>query len=157
MLYKIEKWIDQTNIKHINQRICCDQFTDQFKGFYPVSFLKQAFFVVVNNIPKPDFPELRDIGLGDFIDMDVRGITYKNTYYILPDVIKNLKLHFHKLVHVAQWEHLGAVNFIKRYIIEIQENGYKDAPLEKMAYALDSNFSSGEEKIDIPSYVSSEI
>ena len=157
MLDQIEKWIDQTNIDHTSQRICCEQFTDDFKGFYPISFLKQAYFVVVDKIPKPDFPGLREIGLGDFIDMSVNGITYKNTYYILPHVTKSLRLHFHELVHVAQWGHLGAVNFIQRYIIEIQTNGYENAPLEKMAYKLDAHFSSGGEKIDVPIYVSEKI
>ncbi len=51
--------------------------------FYPHEFLKTAFYVVVEHIPKPDFAGLREIGLSDFIDMDVAGITYKNTYYLL--------------------------------------------------------------------------
>jgi len=80
MLDKIEKWIDKTNLDFTNQRICCYKFTDNFEGFYPHSFLKQAYFVVVDEIPKPDFPELREIGLGDFIDMDVDAITYKTTH-----------------------------------------------------------------------------
>ena len=158
MLNKIEQWIDQTNIDYRKERISCDCFIDEFKGFYPISFLKQAYFVVVNNIPKPDFPGLREIGLGDFIDMKVDGITYKNTYYILPHVEKNLRLHFHELVHVAQWEKLGAVNFIQRYIGEIESNGYADAPLEKMAYGLDAHYDANRgKKLDVPSYVSEKI
>ena len=53
-------------------------------------------------MPKPHFPEFRQMGLGDFTDMSVEGITYKNTYYILPHVARTLRLHFHELVHVAQ-------------------------------------------------------
>ena len=157
MLDKIEQWIDQTNSEYLKQRICCDRFADDFKGFYTALFLKQAYFVVVDKIPKPDFPELRQMGLGDFIDMNVDGITYKNTYYILPHVAGNLRLHFHELVHVAQWEYLGAINFIQRYITEIQTNGYSAAPLEQMAYAFDSHFANGGEKVDVPNYVSEKI
>ena len=157
MFDKIEKWIDQTNSDFKNQRLSCDRFAMEFKGFYPVSFLKQAYFVVVDKIPKPDFLELRQLGMGDFIDMDVDGITYKNTYYILSHVTQNLRLHFHELVYVAQWVNLGAACFIERYITEIQSSGYAEAPLEKMAYTLDTHFSNGKGPIDVPSFVSEKI
>ncbi|MEZ7206978.1 hypothetical protein [Pseudoalteromonas sp. DY56-GL79] len=157
MLNQIEQWIDQTNIEFKGQRVCCSQFFDDFEGFYPLSFLKQAYFVIVDKIPKPNFPELRQMGLGDFIDTEVDGITYKNTYYLLPHIASNLRIHFHELVHVAQWNYLGAVPFIERYISEIQTLGYEGAPLEKMAYAFDHHFSNGGEKIDVPSYVAQKI
>ena len=41
--------------------------------------MRGSYFVVVDNIPKPNFPELREAGLDDFIDLEVNGITYKNT------------------------------------------------------------------------------
>jgi len=154
VLEQIEQWIDATNIKYKTQRISCEKFTCEFEGFYPSEFLKNAFYVVVDKIPKPDFPILREMGLGDFVDMDVAGITYKNTYYILPDAAKDLRVHFHELVHVAQWLKLGPDVFILRYISEIQRVGYNDAPLEKMAYALDEQFVSKGDKIDVPKYVS---
>ena len=157
MLNKIEQWIDQTNIAFSSQRISCARFTEEFGGFYSATFLEQAYYVVVDVIPKPDIPGLREIGLGDFIDMRVDGITYKNTYYIVPRVAENIRLHFHELVHVAQWENLGAINFIQRYIEEIQKYGYAGAPLEKMAYGLDAHYSIQGEKIDVPNYVSEKI
>ncbi|MGF1794018.1 hypothetical protein L4D21_25910, partial [Photobacterium profundum] len=92
MLNKIEEWIDVTNDKFAHKRQSCAQFTESFQGFYSVEFLNNAYFVVVDTIPKPDFPELRDVGLGGFLDMEVQGITYKNTYYILPCLAENLRL-----------------------------------------------------------------
>ena len=157
MRIKIEQWIDQTNNDHTNKRVCCDRFSRDFTGFYSDSFLARAYFVVVPKIPKPDFPELRQKGLGGFIDMSVEGITYKNTYYVLPHVADSLNLHFHELVHVAQWSHLGATNFIQRYITEIQGFGYERAPLEQMACNLETHFGHGGEKVDIPNYVSKKI
>lgn len=68
MLHQIEKWIDQTNIEYQEQRISCSKFFDEFKGFYPLEFLQQSYFVIVDTIPKPNFPELRQMGLGDFIE-----------------------------------------------------------------------------------------
>ncbi|MFB2779656.1 hypothetical protein ACE017_10835 [Shewanella mangrovisoli] len=157
MLHQIEKWIDQTNIEYQEQRISCSKFFDEFKGFYSLEFLQQSYFVIVDTIPKPNFPELRQMGLSDFIDMEVHGITYKNTYYVLPQLASNLRLHFHELVHVAQWGHLGAISFMERYITEIQTSGYHEAPLEKMAYAFDAHFTKGGEKIDVPNYVAQKI
>lgn len=157
MLHKVDQWIDQTNLEHQEQRISCSKFFDEFRGFYSLEFLQQAYFVVVDSIPKPNFPELRQMGLGNFIDMDVHGITYKNTYYVLPHLVSNLRLHFHELVHVAQWRHLGAKDFIERYMTEIQTAGYDDAPLERMAYSCDAHFTSGSEKFDVPSYVAETI
>ena len=154
MLNEIEQWIEQTNNEYKDQRVCCTKFFKQFEGFYSQQFLQQVYYVVVDTIPKPDFPELRKMGLGNFIDMEVQGITYKNTYYILPHVVNTLRLHFHELVHVAQWSHLGAVPFIQRYINEIQTCGYDNAPLEKMAYSLDANFSRNGKKVDVISHVS---
>ncbi|MCG9738825.1 hypothetical protein L1D32_11700 [Shewanella insulae] len=157
MLKNIEQWIDQNNSNFQSERISCKCFADAFDGFYPVSFLEDVHFVVVDNIPKPDFPGLREVGLGDFLDMKVDGITYKNTYYILPYVAKDIRLHFHELVHVAQWKHLGAVNFIQRYIEEIQNYGYENSPLEKMAYGLDAYFTNKGVKINVPDYVAEKI
>ena len=153
----IEQWIDQTNSEFKEQRVCCSQLFDDFKGFYPLSFLQKAFYVIVDEIPKPNFPELREMGLGGFIDMDVNGITYKDTYYLLTSEALNLRIHFHELVHVAQWEHLCAVPFIERYISEIQTYGYDHAPLEEMAYAFDKHFIDGGEKIDVLNHVKNKL
>lgn len=146
---KVEQWIDQTNIAYGDQRESCSRFADDFTGFYKTSFLQQSYFVVVDNIPRPNLPELQLLGLGPFITLPVAGITYKNTYYLLPESRDDLRLHFHELVHIAQWQHLGAMPFMKRYLYEIQNWGYDNAPLEKMAYAFDSHFSQNGEKIDV--------
>ena len=85
------------------------------------------------------------------------GITlntpYKNTYYILSHLEADLRLHFHELVHVAQWKHLGATPFMQRYMHEIQTFGYNEAPLEEMAYSSDTHFTNNGSPRDIPSYV----
>lgn len=49
MLNKIEQWIDKTNTDYKSQRVCCSQFKNEFADFYPLDFLNDAFYVVVNN------------------------------------------------------------------------------------------------------------
>ena len=97
------------------------------------------------------------MGLSNFIDMEANGITYKNTYYILPHLESNLRLHFHELVHVAQWDYLKGVPFMERYMHEILTFGYSDSPLEKMAYTFDSHFINKGSQMDIPMYVENNI
>ncbi|MFD1217625.1 hypothetical protein [Microbulbifer celer] len=157
MIEHINGWIDETNKEFLEARICCARFKNAFHGFYSAAFLENSFFVVTDEIPKPDFPELRAIGFGDFIDMPVRGISYKNTYYIARGEEADFQLHFHELVHVAQWEHLGALNFIRRYMKEIQDFGYDKSPLETMAYGLDRHYAAGREKINVQSFVTNNI
>lgn len=157
MIHSIEAWIDETNAMFADKRQSCSQFSQPFAGFYSKEFLANAYFVVVESLPKPDLPELREAGLGDFLDMDVQGITYKNTYYIVPSVALDLRLHFHELVHVSQWNALGAIGFLQRYISEVQTLGYAEAPLEKIAYTFDYHFAQGGQKIDVPSYIENNI
>jgi hypothetical protein len=140
VIYEIEKWMHQLNSSYKEARQSCSVFEKHFKGFYSPDFLKTAFFVVTDEIPKPDFPELWEAGLENFLAMDVDGITYNDTYYVKQSAVNELRLHFHELVHVIQWRELTPEGFIARYIREIQHVGYNEAPLEKMAYALDGHY-----------------
>lgn len=153
MIEKLEQWIDQTLQDYSNEKKSCECFLTDFKGFYPAEFLSTSSFVVLDQIPKPDFPELRQAGFGDFIDMEAVGITYKNTYFVKKGDEKRLDLHFHELVHVLQWQFLGVQGFMSRYMDEITQYGYDKAPLEIMAYYLDGHFSSKGHIFSIPDYV----
>lgn len=157
VINRIEQWIKETNRLHQPSRRACSVFEKKFEGFYSPGFLRSAFFVIVDELPKPDLPELRQMGFGDFLDMPAVGITYMDTYYVTRPHADNLRLHFHELVHVAQWGALGAANFIMRYVFEIQTHGYQRAPLEVMAYTLDRHYASGGERLDVPHYVQSKL
>jgi len=157
MINEIESWIDEIIEGYLSSRVSCECFASEFNGFYPIEFLSNSYYVVVEQIPKPDFPELRQAGLGDFIDMPLAGITYKNTYFIKNGCENDLELHFHELVHVVQWQVLGAKEFISRYIDEIRRYGYSNAPLEEMAYKLQERFSNNGQPFNIPDYVKNNI
>ncbi|WP_339783504.1 hypothetical protein [uncultured Marinobacter sp.] len=121
MIEKIEEWIRQVNSSYEALRQSCTLFEEHFNGFYSHQFLDTAFFVVTDEIPKPDFPELR--------------------------------LHFHELVHVVQWRELRPQGFIERYIREIQDFGYYEAPLENMAYALDEHYQNKGRHLSVEQFV----
>jgi len=138
--HQIEAWIDETIVAHSHLKQSCACFERKFQGYYPSEFLEESYFVVVDKLPKPDFPELRALGLSNFLDTEFAGITYKNTYFITKSHENNISLHFHELVHVQQWRLLGAGAFISRYIQEIDSYGYNSAPLEIMAYGYQHKF-----------------
>ena len=153
MIERVEDWICEVNQSHELLRRSCAMLEDYFSGFYSPNFLASAYFVVVEDIPKPDLPELRAAGLAEFIDMDVAGITYGDTYYVQRRAVNELRLHFHELVHVLQWRELGPSVFIKRYAHEIQTYGYDEAPLEKMAYSLDRHYQAKGQNLNVEEYV----
>lgn len=153
MIDFLDSWIDGVNKSHESDRRSCSILQEYFKGFYTPEFLSSSYFVVLDQLPKPDFPVIRQAGLGSFLDMNINGITYKDTYYVVPHAAQELRLHFHELVHVLQWRELTAKRFIKRYIEEFQRFGYDNAPLEEMAYGLDRRFQEGEAPFDVETYV----
>ena len=51
--------------------------------------------------------------------------------------------HFHELVHVVQWEHLGPEKFLLAYGAGLVRFGYERSPLEQMAYVFQANFERG--------------
>jgi hypothetical protein len=152
VLELLESWIDDVNNSHLAWRRSCSRFQPQFSGFYSSSLLNASYYVIVDTLPLPGLPELRQVGLGDFIDNQNRfdGITYKDTYYLLPKVAGDASIHFHELVHVIQWRELGARAFIQRYMAEIQMFGYgRQAPLEGMAFGLQDHFDKGAKPFDV--------
>lgn len=153
MIEGIEEWTQHVNSSHREMRRSCSVFEEDFNGFYSADFLKTAFFVVIDEVPKPDFPGLREAGLGDFIDLDVRGITYNDTYYLKKEAANDLRIHFHELVHVLQWRELAPQGFIERYIREIQKFGYDNAPLERVAYALDEHYQRKGRPLSVENFV----
>ena len=153
MIAKIAQWIEQTNASYRDQRYSCSTFADKFRGYYPAEFLDSAYFVIVDTIPKPDYPQLRQIeAVRDFLDQSDDGITYHDTYYIARGYESCDSLHFHELVHVAQWKTLGTSRFLHRYLNELETYQYKNAPLEDMAYGLQGRYERGD-MVDVPQYV----
>lgn len=71
------------------------------------------------------------------------GITYKDTFFI-NQAYSTESLHFHELIHVVQWERLGVDNFLLAYGVGLMHFGYKNSPLEQMAYLLQGRFDNGE-------------
>ena len=88
-------------------------------------------------------PPLTALGLPEFAAFeqgDYAGITFKDTYFIKSTEASNESLHFHELVHVVQWAHLGVEKFLLQYAAGLATSGYRNSPLEVMAYGLQDYF-----------------
>jgi len=60
-----------------------------------------------------------------------------------PDQKDRESIHFHELVHIIQWDELGAEKFILTYGINLLASGYRQHPLEAIAYDLQAEFDQG--------------
>jgi len=134
------EWIHDTLQKHKANEVVVSTLGFRRLGkHFPKVILDQAKVVVVPEIP---IPPLRDLGLPEFSDfenMNLDGITYKDTYFIQGSN-QSEGLHFHELVHVVQWRRLGENNFLLAYGAGLYQFGYKNSPLERMASDLQSEF-----------------
>lgn len=109
---------------------------------YPADLVERARIVSVDRTP---FPPVSKFGLPEFAryeGMRFDGITFMNTMFVvkgreLPSLI------FHELVHVVQWDRLGADQFLLAYGLGLAQFGYEQSPLEQMAYLLERQYKGG--------------
>jgi hypothetical protein len=88
-------------------------------------------------------PPLSDMGLAQFAEMEemsAGGITYLDTFFVTRSEQKNESLYFHELIHVVQWRRLGAERFLAAYADGLERFGYRNSPLEVMAYDAQKRF-----------------
>ena len=97
-------------------------------------------------------PPLADLGLPEFASFQngsYAGITFKNTYFVQSSQAQVEALHFHELVHVVQWGYLGVEGFLLTYAAGLISHGYRNSPLEAMAYDLQNYFLSSGKPCDV--------
>ena len=138
-------WIDSTLRAHAG-----DAQTIVSRGFprLPLYFnadtLKTAKVVLVDQLPVPPLSSWGLTRFADFERGNFNGITYLNTFFIKPDDVRNETIHFHELIHVVQWRILGPERFLRLYADGLERFGYRDSPLEKMAYDAEAAFTAKE-------------
>ena len=111
--------------------------------FYSGDLLSRAKVVFVDKCPVPPLSAIGLSQFADFENMSASGITYMDTYFVLWHEAERESLHFHELVHVVQWQILGAERFLSLYADGLEKHGYQNSPLEVMAYEHQARFDSG--------------
>lgn len=140
----VRTWIENTLEAHsANTTRVIDLSFARLKMVLPSELLAQAKVVVVNGaVPYPPLGRMGLPELSPMENMQITGITYKDTFFI-NHLHRSESLHFHELVHVVQWERLGVDHFLLAYGAGLMQFGYRDSPLEQMAYSLQAEFDSG--------------
>jgi hypothetical protein len=106
--------------------------------------LASAKFVAVDRVPTPPLAALGLSRFAAFSLGDPDGITYLDTFFVLRGRATDEGLCFHELIHVVQWRLLGPENFLAAYAAGLEGFGYRDSPLERMAYDAQAAFASGQ-------------
>jgi hypothetical protein len=110
--------------------------------YFTENTLASTKVVLVDPLP---MPPLSSMGLERFADFergDFGGITYIDTIFLKPTQSNNENMHFHELVHVIQWRLLGPDRFLLSYANGLECFGYRQSPLEAMAYDAETAFAS---------------
>ena len=154
----IEGWIDKTLADHAGQArpVASLGFT-RLPQFYSATLLARAKVIPVAKVP---VPPLSQLGLQEFADFEngtYAGITFKDTYFVQDSELTNESLHFHELVHIVQWAYMGVERFLLSYAAGLAAVGYKDSPLEAMAYGLQDIFDKNGKPGDVEAAVISKL
>jgi hypothetical protein len=143
-------WMAELHATHSAKATRVDrlQFA-RLTSYWPPSFLEQAQAVTVDDIP---FPPVSAYGLPEFESlaaMPLAGITFGNMYFIHEAHLAE-SVHFHELVHVAQWSALGIEDFLLTYALGAAHHDYAQSPLEAVAFEAQSAFERG---IQLPGFI----
>ena len=115
--------------------------------------LATAKVVCVARVPAPPLKELGLARLEFPVGDGLQGITFGDTYFVRRAAANDPDLHFHELVHVIQWRHLGFRRFLRAYARELLEHGYDGNRFEQMAYRLQRRMQAGAAAFDVEAHV----
>jgi hypothetical protein len=133
------------------------------KGFVrlPLYFSRQrlasAKYVVVDRVPMPPLTALGLRQFAEFEHADNSGVTYLDTYFVKRNRADDEALHFHELIHVIQWSLLGPERFLGTYAAGLETFGYRNSPLEAMAFDAEALFAQVTEAFDAELFVAEKL
>ena len=151
----VQDWIGRTLAEHSKQaRPVAAYHFQRLGSFYSNELLTRAKVVEIECVPMPPLSSFGLTGFGEFENGNYAGITFLDTYFVQSGEVSKESLHFHELVHIVQWQHLGADRFLMAYALGyFQGGGYRANPLEVMAYNLQEYFEKGGQPINVEATV----
>lgn len=137
----IESWIKQTLADHASAaRPVPSLGFRRLVDYFDPALLASSSVVVVARVPVPPLSAMGLSRFNDFEQKDAGGITYLDTFFVRADHVRDESLHFHELVHVVQWRLLGPERFLALYADGLERFGYRNSPMEVMAYDFQDRF-----------------
>jgi hypothetical protein len=151
---KVMDWIHRTLSAHASRvRPVASATFKRLPLYFSQAQLATAKYVIVDQIP---LPPLSSMGLTRFREFErgaVDGITYLDRYFLTRARAGDESLHFHEMIHIVQWRLLGAEFFVAMYASGLEKFGYRESPLEKMAYEAERQFERSDQVFDAEQFV----
>jgi hypothetical protein len=154
----VQQWIVNTLAEHEEQMepIAAAQFK-LLNRYYPDTLLQRVQRVIVDRCPVPPLAITGIPQLSEIETWDIKGIPWVNTIFIRRDLANWDVIHFHELLHIIQWERLGIERYLTAWAIGTITRGYRDNPLEEMAFRHQLRFEAEEKPYDVVREVTAEI
>jgi hypothetical protein len=158
LLSDIQKWIGHTLAAHKAQMqpVAAAQL-ERLNQYYPKTVLQRVQRVIVDRCPIPPLAVTGIPQLTEIERWDIKGIPWVNTIFIRRDLAGWDAVHFHELLHIIQWENLGTERYLTAWAIGTVTRGYRDNPLEEMAFRHQLRFETDKTPYDVISEVTAEI
>jgi hypothetical protein len=125
--------------------------------YFTEETLTSTKVVLLDPLP---LPPLSSMGLAHFADFErsnFEGVTYIDTFFLKPTQSKNESIHFHELVHIIQWRLLRPDGFLLAYANGLERFGYRQSPLEAMAYDAETAFDRSTAIFDVEKMVAEKL
>jgi hypothetical protein len=158
LVYDVKKWIRQMLAEHEAQMqpVAAAQIT-KLEAYYPNDLLQRVQRVIVDRCPVPPLAKIGIPQLTEIENWDFKGIPWENTIFIRRELASWAAVHFHELLHIVQWECLGTDRYLTAWAIGTITRGYRDNPLEEMAFRHQLRFETEDTPFDVVKEVAAEI
>lgn len=151
-------WIQQTLATHAHNALTvASRGFRRLSAYYNPELLAHAKVVYVDAVPAPPLTKLGLSQFANFENMDAGGITYLDTFFVRREWQHYEPIHFHEMVHIIQWKILGPKTFVAAYADGLERFGYRNSPLEVMAYEAEARFEKSPEPFDVEKLVKSKL
>jgi hypothetical protein len=152
------RWIRQTIVDHEHSaRTVGSRGFKRLRLYFSQELLDTTKVIGISRVPVPPLPSMGLQRFRNFERGDWDGITYLDTIFLKRTKAADEQLYFHELIHVVQWRLLGPERFLKLYADGLEKFGYRDSPLERMAYAAQAEFSRSKQPFDAQAMVLREL
>lgn len=134
-------WIRQTLATHSRQAKAVSSLGfARLPQYFSSELLASTKAFVVDRVPTPPLSSLGLSRFAEFERGDFDGITYLDTFFVKRQSAATERLYFHELIHVVQWRILGPEAFLATYAAGLETFGYRESPLEAVAYNAETAF-----------------
>jgi len=158
LVSNVQNWIVSILVEHqaSMEPVASAQF-ERLSGYYPRGVLERVQRVLVDRCPVPPLAVTGIPQLAEIEHWDIKGVPWEDTIFIRRDLADWDVVHFHELLHIAQWEYLGAEGYLTAWAIGTISRGYRDNPLEEMAFRHQARFETEKRSYDVIKEVAAEL